>query len=90
MELFYKALSQNILGLIYHKINTTEMVSSFDDIIHIGGAVRNAYCVCFKNISRLVLCQFAPFNMIGIISQLDLYFMIYSAVHSGFLFNSEP
>ena len=76
MKLLDKILSQSLVCMVNDVVYTTEMINSLDDIIHIDGAVCDANSVRLKDILRLVMCQFAALDMIGVVSQIlfSLYF----------------
>ncbi len=41
-------------------VDATEMVNSFNYVVYIHSRIRYAYCVCFEDISRLVVRQLLP------------------------------
>lgn len=57
-------------------VKASEMIHRLNDIIHINNPVANANGVRFKDKARLVVCQSATFDMIGVIGQVNLRTMI--------------
>lgn len=58
---------QSFACLINHQINTAEVIGSFNDIVHIDGAVLKADGIRFEDISGLIVGQSAPLHMVGVI-----------------------
>lgn len=57
-------------------VKASEMIHRLNDIIHINNPVANADSVRLKDMARLVMSQAAPFDMIGVIGQVNLRTMI--------------
>ena len=58
--------------MIYDVVDATKVVNCLYDIIYVDGFIGNSDSVRFKNVSRLVVSQFATFNMVGVIGQVYL------------------
>ena len=57
-----------------------EVVDGFHNIIHVHSSIFNPDGVCFEDISSLIMCQAAALDMIGIVGQINLHFMIDAAL----------
>ena len=66
------------------------MGGRFDNIVNTHALLGYADGIGFKDITCLIVGKATAFNMIGVIGQLDLYFMINSAVGltASFLFQN--
>ena len=58
------------------------MVDRLNNVIHIDRRIGEANGVCLKDKACLVMCQTTPFDMVGVIGQVDLRTMIYTALQS--------
>ena len=67
MQLFDKALCKFIFCVVDDVVYTTEMVHSLHDIIYVDSLICNPNGIRLKDIPRLIVSQFAAFDMIGII-----------------------
>ena len=87
MKFFDQFFSQRRFCIVYHHINTPKMIRRFDHIIHIQHFIFYTDRVCFKNISGLIVRQTTALNMIGVVCQINLCFMINSSgILTCFLF----
>ena len=55
------------------------MVARFDDVVHGQNAALRIDRARFENKARLLLREAASLNMIGIICEFDLNFVVYAA-----------
>ena len=76
MQFFDELLGQRRLRTLDNHINAAKMVGSFNDIVYIENLIFNADGIGFKNISRLIVGQTAPFHVVGVVSQIDLCLVI--------------
>ena len=67
MKFFDKLLCQNCLCIINNHINTAEVICCFNHIVHIQHIFFYTYGIGFKDVSGLVMCQAATFDMIGVV-----------------------
>lgn len=79
VEFLHKILRKFFRGMVYHEIDTVEMIHGFHDVINVDGLVGDADGVGFKDVSGLVVCEFAAFNVVGIVGEVDLSFMVDAA-----------
>ena len=66
---------------MYVSVSLPEMVGGFDDVVYINRFIRHSDRVGFKDIACLVVCQPAAFYVVGVISEIDLYAMVYPPLH---------
>ena len=79
MKLFDKGFAWSIGETVNHHVDTFEMVGCFHDIVDLHGSFGNADGIRFKNISRLVMGETASLNVVGVIGQVNLNFMVDAA-----------
>ena len=60
-------------------IDTTEMVHRLHNIVHRRVLRGDTECVGLEDIPRLFLCQSVAFDMVGVVCQINLRTMIYTA-----------
>ena len=61
-------------------VYAAEVIDSLHDIINLHGFVRDADGVCLKDVSGLVMGQTAAFDMVRIISKVDLSPVVYATL----------
>ena len=81
VELFDVSFGKFAVALLDDVVYGTKMVGSFDNVVYIDSFIRHSDRVGFKDIACLVVCQPAAFDMIGVISEINLYAMVYSPFH---------
>ena len=64
MKFFYHRFRKRLFRVVDNIVDAFEVVCRFDDVIDVERAVFRADCVCFKNISRLLVREGASFDMI--------------------------
>ena len=82
-------LAQPQLRAVDDLVNTAEMIGRFDDIVHADALVGDADGVGFKDIAGLVVGETAALDMVGIVGQFDLDFMINPAADLSAFFLLE-
>ena len=65
------------------------MVGCFNDVVDADSLIGDANGIRFKDIARLVVCQAAAFDVIGVVRQIDLNFMIDTSRKPAFLFSFQ-
>ena len=60
-------------------IDTAKMVSCFNNVIHADSLIGDTNGIRFKDIARLIVCQAAAFDVIGIVRQIYLNFLLDAA-----------
>ena len=65
-------------------IDTAEVVHRLHDIIDGGVLCRDAKCIGLEDIARLFFGQFAAFDMVGVVGQINLRTMVDTALQFGF------
>ena len=88
--MFDKTFAQLRLRVFDNFIDTAEVVRRLDNIVNINALVGDADSVGFEDISRLIVGETTSFDMVGVVGQLNLYFMIDPAVAMAFLFIFYP
>ena len=53
-------------------VDASEMVGRLNDIIHIYGFISDTYCIGFKDVSCLFVCELAALDMIGVVCEVYL------------------
>ena len=89
VNLLDKRLGEIIFRPVNYKIDATEMVGSLYDIIDIDTFISNADCICLENKTSLLVCQATPFYMVGVVSEVYLGTVIYSATNLTLFLFSE-
>lgn len=89
MKLLYKTFCKFRISTFNYQIYTTEVIYCFNNIINLYSLICNSKSFCFKDITGLVMGKLWAFNMIWIISKVNLNFMINSAFKTGILFAFE-
>ena len=56
------------------------MIDSLDDIVNVNSIIFKTYSVSLKDITRLIVSKTAAFDMVGVVCQLDLQFLVDTAV----------
>ena len=87
--MLYEVFGQFLFSVVNDIVNALEMVNSLHHIVHIDCSVCNPDGVGFKDVARLVVSQFAAFNMIGIVGQVNLSAMIDASFQSAALLFSQ-
>ena len=78
MKFLNEFFSQRCFGVLNDHVNATEMVRRFNHIIHIEDFIFHADGIGFKNISGLIVGQTAALDVVGIVCQINLCFMVNS------------
>ena len=86
MQLFYQRLAEGLAGPVDNHVDTLEVVDCFYNIVYIDRAVFNANGVGFVDVSGLVMGESAALYMVGVVGQLDLYFVVDPAFGSALFF----
>ena len=80
MQLFNKRFADGFLCLPDDKVNALEVIGRFDHIIHIDNTILHADGIGLVDIPCLVMGQAAALNMVGVIGQVDLDFVVDAAL----------
>ncbi|CRH70716.1 Uncharacterised protein [Chlamydia trachomatis] len=78
VQLLDKSLTRHTMCAVNHHINTLKMVDRFHHIVNVNCTIRYADGVRFKNVTRLVVSKTAALNVVGVIGQFNLNFMVYT------------
>ena len=90
MQLFNQVFGQLFIGLVNDQVDASEVVGRLHDIIDIHAFVRNADGVGLKDETRLLVCQPAPLDVVGIVGEVDLGTMIDSTSNLPILLFLKP
>lgn len=80
MQLFNKRFADGFLCIPDDKVNALKVIGCFDHIIHIDNTVLHADGIGFVNIPRLVMGQAAALDVVGVIGEVDLNFVVDAAL----------
>ena len=86
MQLFDQCFTDGLLGIPEDQIDALEMIGGFHHIIDVDDTMFHADGIGFVDIPRLVVGQTASLNVVGIVGEIDLNFVVDPAFHvSGHL-----
>ena len=70
-------------------IYAAEVVGSFNDIVHVHRFICDADCVGFKDVSGLLVCEFAAFDVVGVVCEVNLCTVVDASAELRFFFFSK-
>ena len=82
-------LGKKAFCVVNDKIDTSEVVSGFNDVVHVDTAVGYADGAGLVDIPRLVVSETAALNVVGVVGEVNLNTVIYAAGLSGGFFGFE-
>ncbi len=85
MKLLNEYLGQSCISLFNDTIDTAEVVSSLNNIIHLNSVVCDADGVSLKDIPCLVVGQTATLDVVGVIGEIYLDTMIDTSLNPSIL-----
>ena len=85
-----QVLGQLFIGPVDDQVDASEVVGRFHDIIDIHAFVRDANGIGLKDETRLLVCQPAPLDVVGIVGEVDLGTMIDSTSNLPILLFPKP
>ena len=89
MQLFDMRFGDFVGGVVDDIVDATEVVDGLHNVVDARVFCGDPNGVGLKNVSGLFLGQATALDMIGIVSQVDLYAMVDAAFHLAFLLLSQ-
>ena len=85
VKLFDERFSQFRSRLVNDKVYAAEVVSRFNDIVHLNSVVGDTYGVSLEDISCLVMGQAATLDVVGVIGEVNLDTVIDTSLNPSVL-----
>ncbi len=79
VQLLDERLARSVIRIVDHHINALKMVGGLDHIVNFDRPVRCTDGVRLKDIARLIVGKATALNVVGVIGQVDLNFVINAA-----------
>lgn len=76
MKMLDKRFREFSFCIVDDVVNCTEVICSFYDVINVNCIVSNSNSVGVEYIACLVVCQSAPFDVVGVVCEINLYTVI--------------
>lgn len=90
VNLFDEGFGKFLLCPVDDKVDASEVIGGFYDIIHIDALVRDADGVCLEDVPRLLMGKPAAFDVIGVVGKVDLGAVINASAHLALFLLPEP
>ena len=89
VQLLDEGLGESLLSPVDDEVDAAEVIGRLDDVIDVDALVADADRVGLENISGLLMRQTAPFDMVGVVGEVDLGPVVDAAPDPGFLLFAE-
>ena len=86
VELLYIVLSYRLIDGVEDVVEASEVICSLKYIIHRNSTVDSA---CLIDLSGLVMCKSAAFDVVGVVSKINLHPVIYAALDLSALLRKQ-
>ena len=90
MEFFDEGFCEGALGFVDDEVDAAKVVGGFEDVVDVEGARFGSDGVGFKDEAGLLVGEAAAFDVVGVVGELDLRFVVdAAAVLGGFFFAED-
>ena len=90
MQLLDMSLCYLLCGMVDNIVDTTEMIDSLQNIVDASVFGGDAESIGFEDITGLLFCQTAPFDVVRVVGEINLSPMIDTSFEPDILFFYQP
>ena len=89
VKLLDEGFAQAVGRMVDDEVDAAEVVGGFYDVVHIYRLVRDADGVGFEDVACLLMGQAAPFDVVGVVGEVNLGAVVNAATDIGLLLIAE-